>query len=368
MCTGKDRYSFKVSLNQLLFSRWLEDEKMFNEICRINPNRRKVYIVDARSYIAAVGNKAIGGGYEDLQYYKNCQIVFGDIENIHAVRDAYRKLFSLCENSFQTKDKKNIFAKIESWGWITLLKNILQTSLDIAVKMTVNLQSIVVHCSDGWDRTAQLCSLSQMMIDPYYRTLIGFEVLIEKEWTSFGHKFDSRWGHFKDDNIAPDERSPIFIQFLDCVYQIIRQFPTAFQFNDKLLLFLAHHVYTWKYGTFLWDNERSRFKDDNLKAKTTSIWTYVNDNWYDFINPFYVHGKTSFIKPSWDYLSLEFWKEHFLVWSDFSQYLQEDSFISANEHKEEFMKNSIEENMLLMKRIKLLEAELKKCQGKHAKQ
>ena len=86
---------------------------MFNEICRINPNRRKVYIVDARSYIAAVGNKAIGGGYEDLQYYKNCQIVFGDIENIHAVRDAYRKLFSLCENSFQTKDKKNILNVIK---------------------------------------------------------------------------------------------------------------------------------------------------------------------------------------------------------------------------------------------------------------
>lgn len=34
----------------------------------------------------------------------------------------------------------------------------------------------MVHCSDGWDRTAQLTSLAMLMLDSHYRTLRGFQV------------------------------------------------------------------------------------------------------------------------------------------------------------------------------------------------
>lgn len=60
-------------------------------------------------------------------------------------------------------------------------------------------------------------------------------------------------GHFKGDKQDTDERSPIFIQWIDCVYQLVKQFPNSFQFNIKLLTFLAHEVYTCKFGTFLFD-------------------------------------------------------------------------------------------------------------------
>lgn len=42
--------------------------------------------------------------------------------------------------------------------------------------VTVEGASVLVHCSDGWDRTAQVCSLGSLLMDPYYRTIKGFMV------------------------------------------------------------------------------------------------------------------------------------------------------------------------------------------------
>ncbi|CAN0517248.1 unnamed protein product, partial [Ectocarpus sp. 8 AP-2014] len=54
--------------------------------------------------------------------------------------------------------------------------------------------SVLVHCSDGWDRTPQICSTVELLLDPYYRTLEGFCTLVEKEWLSYGHKVGERTG------------------------------------------------------------------------------------------------------------------------------------------------------------------------------
>ena len=54
------------------------------------------------------------------------------------------------------------------------------------------------------------------------------------------------------------ETSPIFTQFLDCVWQIMVQFPTAFQFNEHFLVTLHDHVYSCQFGTFFSNNEKER--------------------------------------------------------------------------------------------------------------
>lgn len=63
----------------------------------------------------------------------------------------------------------------------------------------------------------------------------GFQVLVEREWLEFGHKFADRCGNGVNSEDA-NERSPVFLQWLDCVYQLFKQFPCAFQFNEAYLV------------------------------------------------------------------------------------------------------------------------------------
>jgi len=53
---------------------------------------------------------------------------------------------------------------------------------------------------------------------------------------AFGHKF-----HDRLNSPGSDESSPVFIQFLDCTWQLLDQFPTSFEFGNGYLVTLATH-------------------------------------------------------------------------------------------------------------------------------
>ncbi|KAG5509832.1 hypothetical protein JKF63_07477 [Porcisia hertigi] len=46
---------------------------------------------------------------------------------------------------------------------------------------------VFLNCSDGWDRTPQISVLVQLLLDPYYRTVEGLCILLERELLCFGH-------------------------------------------------------------------------------------------------------------------------------------------------------------------------------------
>ena len=124
--------------------------------------------------------------------------------------------------------------------WLNYLSDIICGSLKV-VRNVASGTGALVHCSDGWDRTPQITSLSSVILDPYYRTALGFFILIEKEWCNMGHKFADRLNN----SIKTDqEESPVFLQWLDCIWQLWRQCPPAFQFNEVMLLHLADQVYS----------------------------------------------------------------------------------------------------------------------------
>ncbi|KAI9919623.1 hypothetical protein PsorP6_017748 [Peronosclerospora sorghi] len=146
--------------------------------------------------------------------------------------------------------------------------------------------SVLVHCSDGWDRTPQLVALAQLILDPFYRSLRGFASLIEKEWCSFGHKFADLVGVGKDITDQPNERSPVMLQFLDYVWQMTRQFPTCFEFNEKFLLHISDSLISGYYGTFLYNSERERVME-KVWERTESVWTPVLENSVPYKSPLY---------------------------------------------------------------------------------
>ena len=99
--------------------------------------------------------------------------------------------------------------------WFRLLEAILRGATLACEGLLKNGQSVLIHCSDGWDRTSQIVSLVQMLIDPAARTMRGFAALVEKDWRSTGHQFAKRSGHTAEKgNMDDSQRAPIFIQVL----------------------------------------------------------------------------------------------------------------------------------------------------------
>lgn len=167
-------------------------------------------------------------------------------------------------------------------GWTEHVLSILKGTARI-VDAIKNGTSVLIHCSDGWDRTAQLTSLASICLDPFYRTILGLEALIEREWLQAGHKFDTRYYNCMpvfekkriDDRLDPDsqtyapsssknstllgrflnttlqgskESAPIFPIFLDCLLQLILQFPSSFEYDHLQLVDLFKQVYCKRFG------------------------------------------------------------------------------------------------------------------------
>uniref|UniRef100_A0AAX7SVG0 Myotubularin n=1 Tax=Astatotilapia calliptera TaxID=8154 RepID=A0AAX7SVG0_ASTCA len=285
-----------------------KDDERYLELIREANDTTKLTIYDARPNVNAVANKATGGGYEGDEY-QNAELIFLDIQNIHVMRESQKKLKDIV---YPNVEESHWLSSLESTHWLEHVKLVLSGAIQVADKVSSG-NSVVVHCSDGWDRTAQLTSLAMLMLDSHYRTLRGFQVLIEKEWISFGHKFASRIGH-GDKNHADQDRSPIFVQFIDCVWQMTKQFPTAFEFNEHLLLTILDHLYSCRFGTFLYNCESVRDQHE-VRSKTVSLWSLVNSKVDMYLNPFYTPESGRVLYPVASMRHLELWVAYYIRWN-----------------------------------------------------
>ncbi|KAJ5085805.1 hypothetical protein N7532_010576 [Penicillium argentinense] len=323
-------------------------------------------IVDARPTVNAFAMQAVGLGSENMDNYKFATKAYLGIDNIHVMRDSLNKVIDALKETDVTPLGPNRDLLARS-GWLKHIAGILDGAGLIARQVGLTHSHVLIHCSDGWDRTSQLSALSQICLDPYFRTMEGFMVLVEKDWLSFGHMFRHRSGHlnsekwfqieneriggdanrgfgesggagkaienaflsakgfFGRDNNSRDslpdsdgelqsydsdnpasrkpsssprsavpekeitkvkETSPVFHQFLDATYQLLHQYPTRFEFNERFLRRLLYHLYACQFGTFLFNNEKERV-DTNARERTRSVWDYFLARREQFTNPQY---------------------------------------------------------------------------------
>ena len=296
-----------------------KNEKDILLLTKISDNK-KLIIYDCRPKLNAWVNKLKGAGYENIDHYNkiNMEIKFCDIPNIHAVRSSFESVFNNVSYNYEDNTQSqipNVISNLANTFWYDTIILILKSSFNIFNSIKKEKSTVLIHCSDGWDRTAQLACTSQILLDKYYRTLEGFIILIEKDWISFGHQFRYRNGFYSNkdtpNNICKENQfSPIFIQWLDCIYQLLEQNYDKFEFNENLLTFIAEQIYEGNYGNFLFNNEKERM-DLNMMEKTESIWAYVLENKKKFLNPIYNKKQNDDIELEINYKKIKLWEDYF---------------------------------------------------------
>lgn len=87
-------------------------------------------------------------------YYTNCQIEFLDIDNIHGVRDAITKIYEISQNYETYNAHTRFLTQLDNTGWLQLVSKIFIGVNKILETLKIHKVNVLVHCTDGWDRTA----------------------------------------------------------------------------------------------------------------------------------------------------------------------------------------------------------------------
>jgi len=183
--------------------------------------------------------------------------------------------------SLRILQKKNSF---DRGPWRDSLSQLLTASERVVTHLDPSSGPVIglITCVNGMEFSAALSSMVQLMLDPFYRTLWGFQVLIEKEWCHMGYPWVSRLGHVTDHFFGTETCSALIVLWLDAVFQLLRVNPTAFEFTEDLLCTIGRHLYSCRFGNFLGATEEER-STLGLANNTMSLWSFINTQRSEFL-------------------------------------------------------------------------------------
>ncbi|CAM9191438.1 unnamed protein product, partial [Lampetra planeri] len=154
----------------------------------------------------------------------------------------------------------------------------LKKASEVACLLRSGHLTVALQEAEDRDMSCVVSSLVQVMCDPHCRTQRGFQSLVQKEWVMAGHRFYNRINYHRDND---KEEAPVFLLFLDCVWQLWSQYPSRFQLTDDFLLALHDSIYLPLFSSFLANCQRERCR---RSQNFSQCYTPVN-GWRDVPHP-----------------------------------------------------------------------------------
>jgi myotubularin-related protein 9 len=190
-----------------------EDETLLKNSLPIG---KKGIIYDLRDANVLKSAASKGGGYETEANYPLWKRVNRHLDRYDQLQSSFGKLAEACIG-----EPGQYLSRLESSNWLQNTRQALYVACSIADELSNKDCCILVHGWDGWDNTLVITSLVHVLLSPEYRTIRGFQMLIEKEWLHAGHPFSRRCAKSAFGSTSSKQEGPIFFFFLDCVRQVI---------------------------------------------------------------------------------------------------------------------------------------------------
>ncbi|XP_042331481.1 myotubularin-related protein 10 isoform X1 [Sceloporus undulatus] len=189
------------------------------------------------------------------------------LPNIQEIQSAFLKLKQLCVNEPFEETEEKWLSLLDNSRWLEYVRLFLKHSAELVYMLDSKHVSVVLQEEEGRDLSCCVASLVQVMLDPYFRTIVGFQSLVQKEWVMAGYPFLDRCNHLK----KSDRESPLFLLFLDCIWQLLEQYPSAFEFSEAYLTILYDSTRISLFGTFLFNSPHQRVKQSTEFAISKNI-------------------------------------------------------------------------------------------------
>ncbi|XP_041346139.1 myotubularin-related protein 12 isoform X1 [Pyrgilauda ruficollis] len=177
------------------------------------------------------------------------------LQDIQTAYTRFKQLF-LIDNStdFWATDVK-WFSLLESTNWLEIIRRVLKKAIEVAECLEIQHTNVLLIEESATDLCCVISSLVQVMMDSYSRTKSGFQSLIQKEWVIGGHGFLDRCNHLHK---SEKEEAPVFLLLLNCVWQLVQQYPPAFEFTETYLTVLSDSLYVPIFSTFFFNSQHQR--------------------------------------------------------------------------------------------------------------